>query len=45
MIRVIELACTYWYDLGITHAVHAKFLVVELDVIGVVVSCLQCTGS
>ena len=45
VIRVVEFACAYWYDFCINQAVHAKFLVVELDVVGVVVSCQQATGS
>jgi len=45
VIIVVEFACAYWYDFCINQAVHAKFLVVELDVVGVVVSCQQATGS
>ena len=45
IIEVLIGDCAYWYDFCINQAVHAKFLVVELDVVGVVVSCQQAAGS
>jgi hypothetical protein len=45
VIRVIEFAGAYRDNLCIAQAVNAKILVVELDVVGVVVSCQQGPGS